>query len=118
MSDERGIVLITGSGGRIGTELAGRIARRYRVVGLDHRPGGCASAAVDCIPVDLSNAEEVTEALEQVRAAHGERLASVVHLAGHYNFAVERDRKTEAINVGGTQRLFTALRPFQVEQFV
>jgi nucleoside-diphosphate-sugar epimerase len=60
----------------------------------------------------------VQRALESVRERHGERLASVIHLAVYYDFSGEPSPKYDEITVRGTERLLRGLKHFHVEQFV
>jgi nucleoside-diphosphate-sugar epimerase len=115
---ERELVIITGTTGRIGAELAGRLAERYRVVAFDRHPERSAPAAEATFPVDVTNAESLHTAVAQVRERFGTRVASVVHLVAYYSFSGEPDPQHEEVNVQGTQRLLHALQPLQVEQFL
>jgi nucleoside-diphosphate-sugar epimerase len=54
-----------------------------------------------------------------VRRACGDRVASVLHLAAHYDFSGEASPLYRKLTVEGTRRLLRALREFgEVEQFV
>ena len=119
MGAGRETVLVTGSRGFIGSAVIERLAGEYVTVGLD-RPGAPhPPPAADCIDVDLSSDESVQEGLRAVRDRHGERLASVIHLAAYYDFSGEPSPKYEEITVKGTERLLRGLKQgFWVEQFV
>src|SRR5690606_34029338 len=52
------------------------------------------------------------------REEHGERIASVVHLAAYFDFSGEDSPLYQAVNVEGTRNLLRALQGLQVEQFV
>jgi nucleoside-diphosphate-sugar epimerase len=110
---ERGVVLITGYAGAIGSALAAHLSRRYRVVGLDV---GCKSD--DCIEADITSDEALAKAFEQVRQRCGPRIASVIHLAAFFDMTGEPNPLYQTVNVQGTERLLRALGGFEVEQFI
>ncbi|HVZ32918.1 MAG TPA: NAD(P)-dependent oxidoreductase, partial [Polyangiaceae bacterium] len=115
----RDIVLVTGASGFIGTMVSEALAARYHVVGLDLRPppdGG--SDHIAFIDIDLTSDKSVHTALQRVRAEHGARLASVIHLAAYFDLTGEPDPKYEQVTVRGTERLMRELKSFDVEQFV
>ena len=121
MKTERGIALVTGSNGTIGSAVMQRFAGRFEsIVGFDREapkppPPGCVY-----VPVEITSEESVQEGLRIVREHHGTRIASVIHLAAYYDFFGEPSTKYDEITVGGTARLLRGLRArgFQVEQFV
>jgi hypothetical protein len=115
MATEREIVVITGSSGLIGSAVANRLHSQYHVIGFD-RPGEPhPPAQIECIDFDVTSEESVREALQQVRKEHGERIASVIHLAAYYDFSGAPSDKYESITVRGTERLIPgrAVRLFQ-----
>ena len=114
-NNKKPIVLITGAAGGIGSALTEALSGRYRIVGMD-MPG--LEADCELIEADLTDDASVAEAFEDFRAAHGDRIASVVHLAAYFDFTGEESPLYDAVNVEGTRRLLTALRDFRVEQFV
>ncbi len=118
MEENKDIIIITGSSGRIGSRLTERLHERYRVVGFDRRPGNCALHVADCVTVDLADETRVQEALAYVRECYGNRIASVVHLAAYYDFSGQRHPLYDEVNVRGTWRLVRGLRDFKVEQFL
>ena len=121
MTPERGLILVTGSSGRIGRAVMQRFAFQFdEVVGFDRKapappPPGCVA-----IPVDVTSDESMREGLAVLRAHHGTRIASVIHLAAYYDFFGEPSPKYDEITLRGTQRLLHGLRNggFTVEQFV
>ncbi len=115
MSDEHPLVLITGVAGEVGAAIVGALGQSFHVVGLD-QPGKTASVPI--VPVDLTNGASVQDALNTVRNDHGERVASVIHLAGYYDFTGRDDPLYHTLNVEGTRRLLHALKPFRVEQLI
>lgn len=118
---ESGIILVTGSNGRIGDAVMRRFAGRFSdVVGFDRKapkppPPGCVY-----MPVEITSDESVREGLRILREHHGAHVASVIHLAAYYDFFGEPSEKYDEITVRGTGRLLRGLREldFQVEQFV
>lgn len=121
MTPENGIIVVTGSNGRIGDAVMRRFAGRFEsTVGFDRKapappPPGCVS-----IPVEITSDDSVREGLRAIREHHGAHVASVVHLAAYYDFFGEPSPKYDEITVRGTGRLLRGLREldFQVEQFV
>lgn len=121
MIPEKGIILVTGSNGLIGQAVMRRFVGRFTdVVGFDRKapappPPGCVHVAVE-----ITSDESVRDGLAAIRAHHGERVASVIHLAAYYDFFGAPSNKYEEITVKGTGRLLRELRAqgFQVEQFV
>jgi nucleoside-diphosphate-sugar epimerase len=118
MATSKPLVLVTGSAGFIGAALVDALAGAYRVVGLDRKAGARSTANADFVECDLTNDESVRDALQIIRQRHGERVASCVHLASHYDFSGEPSPLYKTLTVDGTQRLLHGLRDFEVEQFV
>ena len=118
MNPHRETVLVTGSSGLIGSAVVERFATEYNVVGFDlHGPPHPPESA-DCIEVDISSDDSVREGLRGLRERHGDRIASVIHLAAYYDFSGEPSPKYDEITVQGTGRLLRGLQAFRVEQFV
>jgi nucleoside-diphosphate-sugar epimerase/osmotically-inducible protein OsmY len=117
MKTPKETVLVTGSSGLIGSAVIQRLARRYNMVGFDVMPPKPPSP-VDFMKVDLTADASVTGSLEQVRQRHGDRIASVIHLAAYYDFSGEPSPEYDEITVRGTHRLLRELKRFTVEQFV
>jgi nucleoside-diphosphate-sugar epimerase len=115
---EKPIVLITGSTGLIGARLAEACVPHYRVVGLDVKRPQHEVADTDFIECDVTKDESVAQALNTVHTKYGNRLASVLHLAAHYDFSGAPSPLYRTLTVEGTRRLLRGLRGFEVEQFV
>lgn len=118
---DNGIVLITGSNGRIGDALMRRFTGRFGdVVGLDRKAPGPPPPGCAYIPIEITSDESVREGLRILREHHGTLIASVIHLAAYYDFFGEPSEKYDEITVGGTGRLLRSLREhdFHVGQFV
>ncbi len=121
MTSESGIIIVTGSNGRIGDAVMRRFAGRFgQVVGFDRKaptppPPGCVY-----VPVEITSDKSVRQGLMAIRGHHGARVAAVVHLAAYYDFLGEPSPKYEEITVGGTGRMLRGLRDlgFTVEQFI
>jgi nucleoside-diphosphate-sugar epimerase len=109
------VVLMTGADGLLGTAIGRALAKDYRVVGLNRT---CDRRDEHCIPLDLTSQESVDSAFATVRERCGSRIASVIHLAAYFDFTGEPNPLYETVNVEGTRRLLSALRPLDVEQFV
>lgn len=121
MKAEQGIIIVTGSNGRIGNAVMRRFAGRFEdVVGFDRKapsppPPGCTA-----VPVDITSDESVREGLRVIGEHHSAHVASVIHLAAYYDFFGAPSPKYEEITVRGTGRLLRELHElgFRVEQFV
>lgn len=107
---------MTGAGGFLGEALCQALLSEFRVVGLDRKPGRL--RRVEGIACDLTSDESVEAAIRQVEARHGRRIASVVHLAGYFDFSGKPNPLYERVNVEGTRRLLRKLQALEVEQFV
>jgi nucleoside-diphosphate-sugar epimerase len=70
------------------------------------------------VSVDLTVEEDIQRGLDHVRNQHGDRIASVIHLAAYYSFSGEPSPLYEELTVRGTERLLRQLQRFHVEQFV
>jgi len=114
----RPLVIVTGGSGLLGSKLVDRLHTDHRVVVLDLQGDPTSPVDVDFVCTDLTSDESVDRALQRVRRLHGERIASVVHLAAYYDFAGGDPALYQEITVNGTRRLLEALRGFDVEQFV
>ncbi|MBA2115392.1 NAD-dependent epimerase/dehydratase family protein [Bremerella alba] len=115
---QRPVVLVTGSGGLIGSRIVPELRKSYTVVGMDLHPPEQKAADVDhWIQVDLIEDESVAEALSELRANHGDHLASVVHLAAYYDFSGKESPLYDELTIQGTRRLIQNLHPMHVEQF-
>jgi nucleoside-diphosphate-sugar epimerase len=110
-------VLVTGSSGRAGAAVAARLAANYQVVGFDRDPPADAKGGAEHVRVNFRSDDSVRAGLEELWRRHGERLASVIHLAEHHDCSGEPDDRYEEVNVRGTERLLRGLQNFQVGQF-
>ena len=109
------IVLITGAAGNIGRSLAAALRDGYSIVGLD-QPGK--KADFPLIDADFTDDASITRAMAQFRKAHGDHIASVIHLVAFFDFTGEENPLYQSVNVEGTRRLLRALQDLEVAQFV
>jgi nucleoside-diphosphate-sugar epimerase/uncharacterized membrane protein len=114
MATPKPVVLITGSGGRIGRAITAALSDAYTLVGFERECGENSN----CIAADITSDQALADACRQLRERFGERIASVIHLAAFYDFSGEQKPQYDEVNVRGTERLLQALQQFQVEQFV
>jgi nucleoside-diphosphate-sugar epimerase len=118
-SERKPLVLITGAAGLLGTAITNDLARDHRVVGLDRDAAEGEWNGADLVEVDLTDEADLDRALEAVRADHGSRVASAIHLAAYYDFSGAESPLYDALTVQGTRRLLARLRDdFETEQFV
>lgn len=118
-SNDKPIVLITGSSGLIGSALVDDLANDYEVVGIDAKPPDDDITKIgDFIECDLTSDESVDLALDTLKQRYGERIASVIHLAAYYDFAGEPSEMYDKLTVEGTRRLLKKLQEFKTEQFI
>ena len=115
---EKDVVIITGSCGRIGTEVVKRLGKKYRIVGFELLKAIYAANQEELIPVDISSDESVHQAFTHIRNFYGNKIAAVIHLAAYYSFSEQHSPKYDTITVQGTGRLLKALQDFEVEQFL
>ena len=121
MVPDKGIVVVTGSNGRIGDAVMRRFAGRFEgIVGFDRKAPGPPPPGCVYMPVEITSDDSVRDGLRTLREHHGAHVASVVHLAAYYDFFGAPSTKYDEITVRGTGRLLRGLREleFQVEQFV
>lgn len=116
MNDQaKPVVLITGVSGDVGEAVVSALGNAFTVVGMDQTGK---SASVPIIPVDLTINDSVGHAFETFRNCYGSSIASVIHLAGYFDFTGEDNPLYHHLNVDGTRRLMRALGPFHVEQIL
>jgi nucleoside-diphosphate-sugar epimerase len=117
-SKGRPVILVTGSAGLIGTRVVEAFSSSFSVVGMDLKPPEKEVTGSEFIECDLTKDSSVAQALNTLKKRHGNRLASVIHLAAYYDFSGEPSEMYDRLTVDGTFRLLKSLKDFQVEQFV
>jgi len=118
MIEDKNIIIVTGSCGRIGTRVVQRLGHHYQIVGFELLKAIYASDKEELVPVDISSDESVEQAFQHIRETYGTRITSVIHLAAYYSFSEQDSPLYEKITVQGTERLLKALQHFEVEQFI
>ena len=116
---DKKLVLVTGSAGRIGSQVAKRLGDSgYQIVGFELMRAIYASSNEELVPMDISSEESVHQAFKHIEAFYGKKISSVVHLAAYYSFENQNYSKYNKITVQGTKNLLKALQNFEVEQFI
>ncbi|MEO8458820.1 MAG: NAD(P)-dependent oxidoreductase [Chloroflexota bacterium] len=118
---ESGIIIVTGSNGRIGDAVMRRFAGRFStVVGFDRKAPSPPPPDCVYVSVDITSDDSVREGLAMIGEHHGRQVTSVVHLAAYYDFLGRPSPLYQDITVRGTGRMLRGLRDgsFHVEQFV
>ncbi|MFZ0564993.1 MAG: NAD(P)-dependent oxidoreductase [Chlamydiales bacterium] len=118
MAEEKGVILVTGSCGRIGIATVKKLAPNFRMVGFELLKAFYASANEELVPCDLSSDESVHQALVHIRNFYGTHIDSVIHLAAYYTFKHKTSDLYNKITVEGTRRLLRGLQKFDVDQFI
>ncbi|NGX62113.1 MAG: UDP-glucose 4-epimerase [Chlamydiae bacterium] len=118
MSEEKKVILVTGSCGRIGANVVKKLGNEYRMVGFELLKAFYASANEELVPCDLSSDESVHQALTHIRNFYGNHLSAVIHLAAYYSFSHPESELYNKITVEGTRRLLRGLQGFNIEQFI
>jgi nucleoside-diphosphate-sugar epimerase len=112
-------MLVTGMSGLIGTRILDALSANYRIVGLGVKFPETQTAEVHWIKCGLTDEGSTRQALTAVRKKHGERLASVIHLAAYYyDFSGEPSPLYQTLTVESGRRLLRELQKFHTEQFV
>ena len=115
---QKEVIIVTGSSGLIGTRIIKRLARNFRIVGFDKVGNPFPPEEAECVCFDIKSEDSIRKAMNRVRYAYGETIASVIHLAAYYDFSGEPSPLYEEVTVKGTERLLHVLQDFNVEQFV
>lgn len=118
MNQKNAPIIITGSSGRIGDSASELLSREYPIIALDVIPPKLKRENVYFYRVDLSSDENMHQVFGQIKQQWGTKISSVLHLAAYYNFSGGHWDQYEQITIGGTRRMLTELKSFQVEQFI
>ncbi|NGX53394.1 MAG: UDP-glucose 4-epimerase [Chlamydiae bacterium] len=114
----KGVILVTGSCGRIGAAVVKRLGQDFNMVGFELLKAFYASASEELVPCDLSSEESVHQAFTHIRNFYGNHISAVIHLAAYYSFSQEHLELYDKITVQGTRRLLKHLQEFEVDQFI
>jgi len=112
------VIVVTGSAGRIGTQIVKRLGKDNAIVGFELLKAIYASDQEELVPVDLGSDESVNQAFKHIKNFYGNKIKTVIHLAAYYSFAHKESPLYEKITVQGTERLLKELKEFEVEQFL
>lgn len=112
------IIIITGSSGLIGTRLIKKLGNDYTIIGLDKQGNPFPPKEAEFIYFDITKKDSIKAAMERVRHAYGDKIASVIHLAAYYDFSGEPSPLYEEVTIKGTEKFMEVLQDFDVEQFV
>ncbi len=112
------IVVVSGSSGLIGSALIKKLAVKYQIIGLDNAGYPYPPPEAECVTIDITSDEDVKKVFNDIRAKHGNRIVSFVHLAAYYSFTEKSSPLYDKITVKGTERLLKYLQDFNVEQFL
>lgn len=115
---DKGVVIVSGSSGLIGTALINELAKKYQVIGLDKAGYPFPPITAECVCMDITSDESIKRAMDRIRYAYGGHIACVVHLAAYYDFSGKPSELYEKITVQGTEKILKALQNFAVEQFI
>lgn len=116
--EDKEVVVISGSSGLIGVPLIKRLAKKYRVVGLDRVGPPYPPLEAECVNFDITDERAIDAAMERIRYGYGNKIASVIHLAAYYSFNTKDSPGYDEINVKGTRKFLNQLQDFEVDQFV
>jgi UDP-glucose 4-epimerase len=117
-SNNKEVIIISGSSGLIGSELIHKIASQFRLVGLDNVGHPFPPAEAECVCIDITSDASVKFGFDRIRYEYGNKISSVVHLAAYYDFLGKPSPLYDEITVKGTERLIKKLQEFEVEQFI
>lgn len=114
----KGLILVTGCSGRIGTRVVNRFADDYQVVGMDLYAPKKPNPKMEFVKVDLSSEDSIAKAFEHIKKEYGDHVVSMIHLAAYYNFTGGHQDLYDKITVRGTERILHHLQDFDCEQFI
>ena len=76
-ADGKGVILVTGSCGRIGAECCKKLGNEFNIVGFELLKALYASSNEELVPCDISSDESVAQALAHVRNFYGNRMVKI-----------------------------------------
>lgn len=113
------LVLITGSSGFIGSELAKALVKDHTVVGLDQTAPVEKIPGVDHYDLNITSEEDIRRTLIAIKEKYGKQVRSVIHLISFYDFRGQEDKRYQTITINGTKFFLQQLREnFEVEKFI
>ncbi len=112
---DKPIVLITGASGNVGIALCAGLRENFYVIGLDVKPCDGADQWFKC---DLTKSDSIALNFQKIANEHGNKIASVVHLAAYFDFTGKAHPLYQKLNVQGTEYLLKNLQNFDVERFI
>ncbi|MDB6081630.1 MAG: hypothetical protein JWO53_902 [Chlamydiia bacterium] len=114
------VIIITGCSGRIGQAIIEKAPHtNITFIGFDiAAPKFATGKNFEFIKVDLTSDESVHSAMKQVRAKHGSRITSIIHLAAYYSFSGGAWEMYDKLTLQGTKRLLQEAKNFETEQFL
>lgn len=116
--EDKEVIVISGSSGLIGRSLIRRLAKKYRVVGLDRVGPPYPPLQAECVNFNIKDEKAIDAAMERIRYGYGSKIASVIHLAAYYSFNTKDSPGYDEINVKGTEKFLSQLQDFEVDQFI
>ncbi|MDX1545251.1 MAG: NAD(P)-dependent oxidoreductase [Christiangramia sp.] len=117
-TSDKEVVIISGSSGLVGFPLIEKLAKNYRVVGLDRLGPPYPPLQAECVNFDITDEKAIDAAMERIRYGYGSKIASVIHLAAYYSFNTKDSPGYDEINVKGTRKFLNQLQDFEVDQFI
>ncbi|WP_300441188.1 NAD(P)-dependent oxidoreductase [Christiangramia sp.] len=115
---DKEVVIISGSSGLIGFPLIEKLAKNYRIIGLDRLGPPYPPLQAECVNFDITDERKIDAAMERIRYGYGSKIASVIHLAAFYSFNTKDSPGYDEINVKGTRKFLNQLQDFEVDQFI
>jgi nucleoside-diphosphate-sugar epimerase len=112
------VILVTGSSGLIGTQIIKRLAKNYRVIGLDRVGDPFPPVEAECVCYNITSEKSIRAAMKRISYGYGNKIASVIHLAAYYDFSGKPSPMYEEVTVKGTERFIKVLQEYDVEQFI
>ncbi|MUP47088.1 NAD(P)-dependent oxidoreductase [Gramella sp. BOM4] len=117
-NEKKETVIISGSSGLVGFPLIEKLAKNYRVVGLDRLGPPYPPLQAECVNFDITDEKAIDAAMERIRYGYGNKIAAVIHLAAFYSFNTKESPGYEEINIKGTRKFLRQLQDFEVDQFI
>lgn len=115
---QKEVIIVTGSSGLIGSRIIALLARTFRIVGFDKTGNPFPPKEAECVCLDIKSEGSIRKAMERVRYAYGDRIASVIHLAAYYDFSGAPSSLYREVTIQGTEKFLHVLQDFDVGQFI